>query len=73
MMQRGENSAQRTTAGVAIGNCGEFGVTLPAARATARATALTRSPPRKGRRALSRPIRELRPPASTYPEHVTGK
>ena len=26
MMQRGENSAQRTTAGVAIGNCGEFGV-----------------------------------------------
>ena len=77
MLEGRKNSAQRTFAGVAIGNCGQFGVPdqrdIAGGPGYGACHTLTRSLPRNGSRALSRPIRELRPPASTYPEQVTRK
>ena len=76
-MQGGEDSAQRTFAGVEIGNAGQFGVAdegdaAGGLRDFARRRRSARSPPRNGSRALSRPIRELRPPPARTPSKSHG-
>ena len=72
--QGSQNSAEGAFARVEIGDrvLLEFPtrVTLPAAARTVAATDCARVAPWKGSKALSRPMRELFPPTSTYPARL---